>query len=51
MINADHETITIQPKSQAKVDIVFNPSSIGIGDEQKHQSKISFINDKVCILK
>ena len=49
MINADQDTITIQPKSQAKVDIVFNPSSIGNGDEQKHQSKISFINDKVCI--
>ncbi|CAF4396047.1 unnamed protein product, partial [Rotaria sp. Silwood2] len=39
-INTDQDTITIQPKSQAKVNVMFNPSSIGSGSEQKHQSKI-----------
>jgi hypothetical protein len=48
-INTDQDTVTIQPKSQAKVNVIFNPSSIGNGNEQQHQSKISFINDKVCI--
>jgi hypothetical protein len=48
-INTEQDTITVQPKSQTKVNIIFNPSSIGSGDEQQHQSKISFINDKVCI--
>lgn len=48
-INNDQDAITVQPKSQTKVNIVFNPSSIGNGDEQQHQSKISFVNDKVCI--
>jgi hypothetical protein len=47
-INTDQDTLTVQPKSQTKVNIVFNPSSIGSGDEQQHQSKISFVNDKVC---
>ncbi len=47
IVNTDQDTITVQPKSQAKVNITFNPSSIGNGDEQQHQSKISFVNDKV----
>jgi hypothetical protein len=49
-VNTEQDTITIQPKSQTKVDIIFNPSSIGNGSEQQqHQSNISFVNDKVCI--
>ena len=48
-IGSNQETITVQPKSQTKVNIVFNPSSIGGGDEQQHQSKISFVSDKVGI--
>lgn len=49
-VNTEQDIITIQPKSQAKVNIVFNPSSIGNGNEQQqHQSNISFVNDKVCI--
>jgi hypothetical protein len=49
-VNTEQDTITIQPKSQTKVDIIFNPSSIGNGNgQQQHQSNISFVNDKVCI--
>lgn len=48
-IGSNQDTITVQPKSETKVNIVFNPSSIGNGDEQQHQSKISFVSDKVCI--
>lgn len=49
-IGSNQDAITVQPKSQTKVNIVFNPSSIGNGDEQQqHQSKISFVSDKVCI--
>ncbi|CAF3347445.1 unnamed protein product [Rotaria sp. Silwood1] len=50
-INTDQDTITVQPKSQAKVNVTFNPSAIGNGNEQKHQSKISFVNDKLGTLK
>lgn len=50
-VDGDQETITVPPKSQAKLNVIFNPSSIGDGNEQKHQSKISFVNDKVCSAK
>jgi hypothetical protein len=48
-VNTDQEALTMQSKSQAKVNVVFNPSSIGSGTEQQpHQSTISFVNEKVC---
>ncbi|CAF5144107.1 unnamed protein product, partial [Rotaria magnacalcarata] len=46
-INGDQDTVTVQPRSQAKINVIFNPSSIGNGNEQKQQSKISFLNDKI----
>ncbi|CAF4360629.1 unnamed protein product, partial [Adineta steineri] len=46
-LNTDQDTITIPPKSQAKINIIFNPSSIGTGSEQQqHQTNISFVNEK-----
>ena len=51
-INTDQDTVTIPPKSQAKINIVFNPSSIGSGSEQQqHQTNISFVNEKVCTIR
>ncbi|CAF2209937.1 unnamed protein product [Rotaria magnacalcarata] len=50
-INGDQDTVTVQPRSQAKINVIFNPSSIGNGNEQKQQSKISFLNDKLGTLK
>lgn len=51
-LNTDQDTITIPAKSQTKVNVIFNPSSIGSGTEQQpHQSIISFNNDKVSIPK
>ncbi|CAF3695722.1 unnamed protein product [Adineta steineri] len=50
-LNTDQDTITIPPKSQAKINIIFNPSSIGTGSEQQqHQTNISFVNEKIGTL-
>ncbi|UJR33894.1 hypothetical protein I4U23_021314 [Adineta vaga] len=50
-MNTDQDTITIPGKSQTKVNIIFNPSSIGSGTEQQpHQSTISFNNEKLGTL-